>query len=101
MTAELFKKRGAVHDEGEELPTWIGLGDLRIAIFMGVVGGLKIAALGVFFAYLIGSVVGLYFLIIARKRNVRVPFGPFLVAGLYASLLWYSETVARIFPTLP
>lgn len=101
VTAELFKKKAPVRQEEEEPPTWIGLGDLRIAIFMGFVGGLKITVLGVFFAYLIGSVAGLYFILVARQRNVRVPFGPFLLAGFYVSLLWYPKAVEMIFPNLP
>jgi prepilin signal peptidase PulO-like enzyme (type II secretory pathway) len=99
VVRELFRKKHAPHSPEEELPTWIGLGDLRIAIFMGFVAGAKIAGLGVFLAYLIGSVFGIYVLAIRRERNVAVPFGPFLIAGLFASLLWYDPAIRLVFPT--
>jgi prepilin signal peptidase PulO-like enzyme (type II secretory pathway) len=66
---------------------------------MGFVAGAKIAALGVFIAYLIGSVVGTYVLTVRKERNVAVPFGPFLIAGLFSSLLWYEDIVPFVFST--
>lgn len=96
-----FGKKRAEPSESEEadaLPTWIGLGDLRIAVFMGFVAGAKIAFLGLFFAYLVGSVVGTYVLAVEKRRNVAIPFGPFLAAGLYLSLFFYGPAVSWVFP---
>lgn len=61
-----------------DVPSWIGLGDLRIAIFMGFVGGLKIALLGLFLAYLVGSVYGVYVIAarIARRRREHAASQP-------------------------
>lgn len=78
------------HEEQEGLPAWIGLGDLRIAVFMGFVAGAKIAGLGLFLAYVVGSVIGIYVLAVKRERNVAIAFGPFLAIGLYLSLFFYS-----------
>lgn len=72
---------------------WMGGGDLRIAIFMGLVGGAKIALLGLFLSYFAGSIIGVGILLYNRNRNTEVPFGPYLALGLYISLFWYTPIV--------
>lgn len=72
---------------------WMGGGDLRIALFMGLVAGAKIAALGLLLAYFSGSVIGILILAYNRNRNTEVPFGPYLALGLYISLFWYVPIV--------
>ncbi|MDD5376915.1 MAG: prepilin peptidase [Candidatus Gracilibacteria bacterium] len=72
---------------------WMGGGDLRIALFMGLVAGAKIAALGLLLAYFAGSIIGIIILIATRNRNTEVPFGPYLALGLYISLFWYTPIV--------
>ncbi len=62
---------------------------------MGFLGGAKIAGLGVFLAYLVGSVVGLYVLAVRKERNVAIAFGPFLAIGLFLSFLFY-EPITRM-----
>ncbi len=57
---------------------WMGGGDLRIALFMGLVAGAKIAALGLLLAYFAGSIIGIIILLFNRNRNTEVPFGPYL-----------------------
>ena len=62
---------------------------------MGFVGGLKVAALGCWLGYLIGSVVGVY-VIATRGRGeagTRIAFGPFLGAGLVLALGYYTPII--------
>ncbi len=73
---------------------WIGGGDLRIAMFMGFVGGAKIAWVWLFLSYIIGSVVGVVLLAIYRKRWMQIPFWPFLACGLWASMVWYEPMIS-------
>ena len=56
----------------------MGGGDLRIALFMGLVSGAKIAALGLLLAYFLGSIIGIIILLYRRDRNTEIPFGPYL-----------------------
>lgn len=72
---------------------WMGGGDLRIALFMGLVAGAKIAALGLLLAYFAGSIIGIIILVVTRNRNTEVPFGPYLALGLYISLFWYTSII--------
>lgn len=73
--------------------TWMGGGDLRIAIFMGLLAGTKIALIGLFAAYIIGSFIGVGIIAVKRSRNIQVPFGPYLAAGLYVSLFFHNELI--------
>lgn len=73
--------------------TWMGLGDLRVGAFMGVILGWKLVIVALFLAYLIGSLVSLV-IIIRRKKftGVKIPFAPFLVLGTFAAM-FYGEAI--------
>lgn len=75
---------------------WMWAGDLRIALFMGFIAGAKIAWLGIFLSYIVGSVIGIGILAIYRRRNIMVPFGPFLAIGIWIALIQY-ENIMTLF----
>ena len=81
--------------EEDIIPSWMGWGDLRIAIFMGLVLGVERTVVGLFAAYIIGSVVGVFFLMIhgREKGGTEVPFGPFLGAGTVVALTLYDPII--------
>jgi leader peptidase (prepilin peptidase) / N-methyltransferase len=65
----------------------MGGGDVSMALLVGGVLGFPSVLLGFFIAFLAGSVVGLYIiLVLKRSRKTRVPFGPFLALGAYVAL---------------
>ena len=67
---------------------WLGAGNIRIVAIMGLYLAPKQLVVALFFSYLIGSLYGLYVIRNAKnKRGIRVPFGPFLIIGLYIGLL--------------
>ena len=69
-------------------PGGMGMGDIKLALFMGaVLGTLVIAAM--FLAFLMGAIVGL--ILIASKlksRKDHIPFGPYLALGSVLALLY-------------
>jgi prepilin signal peptidase PulO-like enzyme (type II secretory pathway) len=76
---------------------WVGFGDVKLGLFMGIVLGWQQALLVLFVANLIGCLVALPALA-SGKLSVksRLPFGPFLIVaflivGLFGSQLisWY------------
>ncbi|MDP9073346.1 MAG: prepilin peptidase [Actinomycetota bacterium] len=71
-------------------PKWMAFGDVRLAAVIGLgLGwlGAKVALLGFFLAFLLGSVVGVG-LILAKKieRKAPIPFGVFLAAGAFLAV---------------
>lgn len=60
---------------------------------MGLVGGAKIALLGLALSYLLGSIIGLLIIAKTRSRNTELPFGPYLALGLYLSLFFYAPII--------
>lgn len=65
-----------------------GAGDLLLLLFFGAfLGWIEIVAL-FWFAAVIGGVIGIVILIIRRgERDIRIPFVPFLLLGLIATLI--------------
>lgn len=78
---------------------WIGGGDVKFGIFMGILLGPLSAYLALLIASLTGSIVILTLMalkVVGRKQ--LVPFGPFLIVGTYIAAIygqtlinWYSD----------
>lgn len=68
---------------------WLGAGDIRLVAIMALFLVPAQLIVGLFAAYLIGALYGVYILRKAKnKRGVRVSFGPFLIIGFYIGLFW-------------
>lgn len=84
---------------------WIGFGDVKLAVALGLLAGGALPALLVLFvASLIGTVASLP-LVIAGKANRKshLPFGPMLIGGLVIVVLfgqamidWYADLVFTV-----
>ena len=72
---------------------WIGGGDVKLAIVLGIlVGGPLKALLLLFIASLLGTIAGLP-LILAGKRNAKLPFGPFLLGATLVVVLFGTHII--------
>lgn len=77
---------------------WIGGGDVKLGFALGaLLGGFAQPFLMLFVASLLGSIVSVPFLL-KGKRNVRIPFGPFLITAtilvqLFGATVidWYTK----------
>jgi leader peptidase (prepilin peptidase)/N-methyltransferase len=71
-------------------PKWMAFGDVRLAAVIGLgLGwlGARIALLGFFLAFLLGSVVGVALILAKRiQRKAPIPFGVFLAAGAFIAV---------------
>ena len=74
---------------------WMGLGDVKLAFLMGLFLGFPNILIALFFAFLIGAIIGVG-LILAKRKTLKseVPFGPFLVTGTFIALFW-GERIAQ------
>lgn len=75
--------------------TWIGEGDIRLGGVMGIALGWKLVLVALFLAYIAGALVGIV-LLLRRKTGLRshIPFGVFLTAATYVTLLWGDAILA-------
>lgn len=73
---------------------WLGGGDLRIGAFMGLILGLKLTLVAVFFGYLVGAIISVFLLITGKvNRKSMIAFGPFLVLGTLIALFYGSQII--------
>ena len=77
---------------------WMGVGDIKLALLMGLFLSWPNIIIALFSAFFIGAVIGVG-LIILKKKGLKseVPFGPFLVTGTFLSLFWGSGILAWYF----
>ena len=68
---------------------WMGWGDVKIAVFMGLLLGLYKVLLALFLAFLVGAIVSLVLIALKKKKlKSEIPFGPFLALSAFFSLFW-------------
>jgi len=67
----------------------MGMGDVKYVLFMGLfLGGAK-TILAFYLAFIGGAVVGILMIVFFRKKkNSRMPFGPFLILATSVSWFW-------------
>lgn len=77
---------------------WIGDGDIRLGLAMGLILGFPKVLVALFLAYFIGSIVAII-LVTGTKRNFKskVPFGPFLAIGTYLTMLFGDIIIRNYF----
>ncbi len=72
----------------------MGGGDIKLMVVLGFILGPAPTILALFAAFLTGSVVGVGLLAAGKvRRRDPVPFGPFLVLGTYAAVLYGQEII--------
>jgi leader peptidase (prepilin peptidase)/N-methyltransferase len=82
----------------------MGLGDVKMMGFLGALWGWKVTLMGIVFGSTAGALVGVA--LIATKRlasDRRIPFGPYLSAGVWIAVLagdwivnWYFTLLDRL-----
>lgn len=73
---------------------WIGGGDVKIALGLGLLsGGAVQALLIIFFASVIGTLTSLPLLIRSRTAKIQIPFGPALIAATIIVVLYGQKLI--------
>jgi leader peptidase (prepilin peptidase)/N-methyltransferase len=72
----------------------MGMGDLKFIVALGLIFGWPDIIFLMIFAFIAGSVFGIY-LLIKRIKGFKdsVPFGPFLITGTFIALFWGQEII--------
>lgn len=72
----------------------MGGGDVKLFFVLGLVLGTKLVLLTLFFASVIGSVVGVFFLKRTKQgRKTPIPFGPSIALASVLSYFWGADFV--------
>lgn len=80
---------------------WVGGGDIRIGIFMGILLGWQLVLLALWFAYVIGGIISI-FLVLTKKKKLKaeVAFGTYLSLATFITMFfgmqilsWYLRLV--------
>ncbi|MBA7647946.1 Type 4 prepilin-like proteins leader peptide-processing enzyme [subsurface metagenome] len=67
---------------------WMGLGDVKIGVLMGLLLGLSHLFIALFLAFLIGGTVSIILLVLKKKAlKSEIPLGPFLTGATFITLL--------------
>ena len=73
---------------------WLGLGDVKLAFFMGLFLGFPNILVALFFAFLIGAIIGIGLISFTKKTlKSEIPFGPFLVTGTLLALFFGEKLI--------
>jgi len=66
----------------------MGLGDVKFVFFGGMLLNLKMLFTWIFLSSLIGSLIGIVLMLFGKtKFGKQIPFGPFLIIGLFLTIL--------------
>jgi prepilin signal peptidase PulO-like enzyme (type II secretory pathway) len=73
---------------------WMGFGDVKLAILLGLILGFPSIILGVFFGFLFGAIIG-GILIVLNKKGLKsqIPFAPFLITGTFVAMFWGNNII--------
>lgn len=77
---------------------WMGYGDSFFALWIGVLCGFPIGLIGIFLAFLLGSIFGIIVLVASKKRKsikTKIPFGPFIASGGIIALVYGSVILEK------
>ncbi|MCG2690454.1 prepilin peptidase, partial [Candidatus Parcubacteria bacterium] len=73
---------------------WIGGGDIRLGLLLGLALGWPNVLAAILIAYFIGSIIGIGLIIAGKKQwGSKVPLGVFLSAAAIIVLFWGEEIV--------
>lgn len=93
LIESIYKKKASLSKD-EEIPTWVGGGDLRIALFIGLtlweLHGIASFAI----AYIVWSIIGIVLLLLwvmKKSKNSQIPFWPFLAIGWICAIVFHGE----------
>jgi prepilin signal peptidase PulO-like enzyme (type II secretory pathway) len=80
---------------------WVGFGDVKLGIFIGLVLGWQLALLAVVLANVIGFLIVVPGMLLGKlKRTSRIPFGPLLITAFVITGLWGQQIIDWYFSLL-
>lgn len=74
---------------------WMGFGDVKFAVFLGIILGFPKVFLGIMLSVILGGIVSIFLLIFTKNTlKSRIPFGTFLSIGAFLTLFYGDKILA-------
>jgi prepilin signal peptidase PulO-like enzyme (type II secretory pathway) len=74
--------------------TWMGFGDFKLSILMGLILGWPKIMVALFFAFFSGTLLSLVLIFLKKKTlKSQIPFAPFLVTGTFFSIFFGEKLI--------
>ncbi len=74
--------------------TWMGFGDVKLAILLGLILGFPNILVGMFLAFFLGAIIGLIIIFLGKKGlKSEVPFAPFLITGTFIAMFFSQDII--------
>lgn len=71
---------------------WMGMGDVKLILVMGLFLGWPRIVVGLFFSFVIGGIIGMVLITSGKKRwKSKIPLGPLLVVGTFIAWGWGQQ----------
>ncbi len=71
---------------------WIGFGDVKFMLFLGVVLGFPVSIMSFFLSFMLGAAIAIPMLVLGGYSfGSKLPLGTFLSASVFISLFWGTE----------
>lgn len=75
---------------------WMGLGDAKLTVGIGWILGINAGINALILAFWVGAIISVVWLFLTYKkfkRNTEIPFGPYLVIGMYLVLIFGVQVI--------
>ena len=80
---------------------WMGMGDAKLVLFIGLVLGWPKILIALFLAFLSGALISIFLIILKKKTfKSQIPFGPFLSGAAIIVIFWGNVLVNWYFSFL-
>ena len=78
--------------EDDEVQPYLGGGDVRLGMLMGIVLGPQLVLVAFFLSFVGGALFSVPLVLLSKnKRDLRVPFGPYLIAAMLITMVWGQQ----------
>ena len=73
---------------------WVGGGDIRLGLLMGVIVGWPNIIFAMGLAYVLGAIFGVI-LVAMKKKDIKseIPFGTYLTVATFVAMMWGDKIV--------